>query len=102
MLGTILEANPFLGRIVTGRISSGTVKPNQSIKVLDHTGKLIETGRISKILAFRGIERQPIELGEAGDIVSIAGLEKGSVADTFCDPAGHDPDPRRSRSIPRP
>jgi GTP-binding protein len=86
MLGTILEANPFLGRIVTGRISSGTVKPNQSIKVLDHTGKLIETGRISKILAFRGIERQPIELGEAGDIVSIAGLEKGSVADTFCDP----------------
>ncbi|MDQ4136802.1 MAG: translational GTPase TypA [Pseudomonadota bacterium] len=86
MLGTILEANPFLGRIVTGRISSGTVKPNQTIKVLDHTGKLIETGRVSKILAFRGIERQPIELGEAGDIVSIAGLEKGSVADTFCDP----------------
>ncbi len=86
MLGTILEANPFLGRIVTGRITSGTVKPNQSIKVLDRTGKVIETGRVSKILAFRGIERQPIEQGEAGDIVSIAGLEKGSVADTFCDP----------------
>ncbi|HEX2555266.1 MAG TPA: translational GTPase TypA [Microvirga sp.] len=86
MLGTILEANPFLGRIVTGRISSGTVRPNQAVKVLDRTGKVIETGRISKILAFRGIERQPIEVGEAGDIVSIAGLEKGSVADTFCDP----------------
>ena len=87
MLGTILEANPFLGRIVTGRISSGTVRPNQSIKVLDWEGNLLEQGRVSKILAFRGIERQAIDLGEAGDIVSIAGLEKGSVADTFCDPA---------------
>ncbi|MFL5135395.1 MAG: translational GTPase TypA [Microvirga sp.] len=86
MLGTLLEANPFLGRIVTGRISSGTVKPNQSIKVLDREGKVVETGRVSKILAFRGLERQPIELGEAGDIVSIAGLVKGSVADTFCAP----------------
>jgi GTP-binding protein len=83
MLGTILEANPFLGRIVTGRITSGSVKPNQSIKVLDRDGKVIEQGRVSKILAFRGIERQPIDEGEAGDIVSIAGLEKGSVADTF-------------------
>jgi GTP-binding protein len=86
MLGTLLEANPFLGRIVTGRISSGTVKPNQSIKVLDREGKVVETGRVSKILAFRGLERQPIEIGEAGDIVSIAGLVKGSVADTFCAP----------------
>ena len=84
MLGTILEANPFLGRIVTGRISSGTVRPNQSIKVLDWEGNLLEQGRVSKILAFRGIERQAIDLGEAGDIVSIAGLEKGAVADTFC------------------
>jgi GTP-binding protein len=84
MLGTILEANPFLGRIITGRITSGTVKSNQAVKALDRDGRLIEQGRISKILAFRGIERQPIEIGEAGDIVSIAGLEKGSVADTFC------------------
>jgi GTP-binding protein len=83
MLGTILEANPFLGRIVTGRITSGEVRPNQTVKVLDRNGRVIETGRVSKILAFRGIERQPIDLGEAGDIVSIAGLEKGSVADTF-------------------
>ena len=86
MLGTLLEANPFLGRIVTGRISSGTVKPNQSIKVLDRKGNVVETGRVSKILAFRGLERQPIEIGEAGDIVSIAGLVKGSVADTFSAP----------------
>ncbi len=87
MLGTLLEANPFLGRIITGKISSGTVKPNQQIKVLDRKGNLVETGRVSKILAFRGIERQPIEEGVAGDIVSIAGLVKGSVAETFCDPS---------------
>ena len=91
MLGTLLEANPFLGRIITGKISSGSVKPNQSIKVLDREGKVVETGRVSKILAFRGIERQPIEEGIAGDIVSIAGLVKGSVADTFCDPSVTEP-----------
>jgi GTP-binding protein len=93
LLGTILEANPYLGRIVTGRITSGTIRPNQSIKVLSRDGKLVEQGRISKILAFRGIERQPIELGEAGDIISIAGLEKGTVADTFCDPVVEGPLP---------
>ncbi len=87
MIGTILEANPFLGRIITGRITSGSVKPNQAIKVLGQDGKLLEQGRVSKILAFRGLERQPIELGEAGDIVAIAGLSKGTVADTFCDPS---------------
>ncbi len=87
MIGTILEANPFLGRIITGRISSGSVKPNQQIKVLGQDGSLLEQGRVSKILAFRGLERQPIELGEAGDIVAIAGLSKGTVADTFCDPS---------------
>ncbi|MGQ3675858.1 translational GTPase TypA [Xanthobacter sp. TB0139] len=86
MIGTILEANPFLGRIVTGRITSGSVKPNQSIKVLAGDGSLLEQGRVSKILAFRGIERQPIEEGVAGDIVAIAGLTKGTVADTFCAP----------------
>jgi GTP-binding protein len=84
MLGTMLEANPFLGRIVTGRITSGSVKPNQTIKVLHHDGSVLEQGRVTKILAFRGIERQPIEEGVAGDIVAIAGLTKGSVADTFC------------------
>jgi GTP-binding protein len=85
MIGTILEANPFLGRIITGRIESGTLKANQQVKVLHHDGSLLETGRISKILAFRGLERQPIEEAQAGDIVAIAGLSKGTVADTFCD-----------------
>jgi GTP-binding protein len=91
MIGTILEANPFLGRIITGRIESGTLKSNQSVKVLHHDGTLIETGRISKILAFRGLERQPIDEAQAGDIVAIAGLSKGTVADTFCDPAVTEP-----------
>lgn len=91
MIGTILEANPFLGRIITGRIHSGSIKPNQSVKVLAQDGSVLESGRISKILAFRGIERQPIEEGHAGDIVAIAGLTKGTVADTFCDPAVTEP-----------
>ena len=55
LLGTIMEANPYLGRLITGRITSGSVKPNQAVKVLDHTGKLIENGRITKVLAFRGL-----------------------------------------------
>ncbi|CCM77624.1 translational GTPase TypA [Rhizobium mesoamericanum] len=91
MIGTILEANNFLGRIITGRIASGSIKPNQAVKVLGQDGKLIESGRISKILAFRGIERTPIEEAHAGDIVAIAGLSKGTVADTFCDPAITEP-----------
>ncbi|MBS9721549.1 translational GTPase TypA [Tianweitania sp. BSSL-BM11] len=87
MIGTILEADPFLGRIITGRIHSGTIKPNQAVKVLAQDGTVLENGRLSKILAFRGIERQPIEEAQAGDIIAIAGLQKGTVADTFCDPS---------------
>jgi GTP-binding protein len=86
MIGTLLEANPFLGRMITGRVTSGSIKPNQPIKVLAQDGATVETGRVSKILAFRGIERQPIDEATAGDIVAIAGLSKGSVADTFCAP----------------
>jgi GTP-binding protein len=86
LLGTILEANPYLGRIITGRITSGSVRPNQSVKVLDHDGKLIETGRITKVLAFRGIERTAVDEAEAGDIVALAGLPNATVAHTICDP----------------
>ncbi|WP_454068036.1 translational GTPase TypA [Brucella anthropi] len=91
MIGTILEADPFLGRIITGRIHSGSIKPNQAVKVLGQDGSLLENGRISKILAFRGIERQAIDEAHAGDIVAIAGLSKGTVADTFCDPSVSEP-----------
>jgi GTP-binding protein len=86
LLGTILEANPYLGRVVTGRIASGSVKPNQAAKVLDRDGKLIEQGRVSKVLAFRGLERQALEEAVAGDIVSIAGFPDATVAHTICAP----------------
>src|SRR5258705_9278026 len=88
MLGTILEANPYLGRLVTGRVTSGSIKPNQPAKVLDHKGNLIETGRVSKVLAFRGLERVPIEEAFAGDIVAVAGLPEATVSPTLCPPEG--------------
>jgi GTP-binding protein len=93
MLGTILEANPYLGRIVTGRITAGSVKPNQPVKVLDRNGKIVEQGRVSKVLAFRGLERVPVEEGNAGDIVSIAGLPQATVAHTICAPEVSEPLP---------
>jgi len=93
LLGTILEANPYLGRIVTGRITSGSVKPNQAVKVLGHDGRLIETGRITKVLAFRGLERTAVDEAEAGDIVALAGLPNATVAMTICDPAMEAPLP---------
>ena len=86
LLGTILEANPYLGRVVTGRISSGSIAPNQPVKVLDHDGKLIEQGRVSKVLAFRGLDRVGLDEAMAGDIVSIAGLPNATVAHTICAP----------------
>ncbi len=85
MLVTTIGADPFLGRILTGRIVSGSVKPNQSVRALARDGSSIESTRISKVLAFRGLERQPVEEAEAGDIVSLAGLQKATVADTICD-----------------
>ena len=87
MLGTTIGSDPFLGRILTGRVDSGSVKPNQTVKVLSRTGEVIETGRVSKVLAFRGLTRTPIDEGKAGDIVSISGLTKATVADTICDPS---------------
>src|SRR5881275_2712444 len=86
MLGTILEANPYLGRIVTGRITSGIIRPNQNVKVLDRNGKLVEHGRITKVLAFRGLERTGVEETSAGDIVAIAGLPEATVSHTICAP----------------
>ncbi|MFT3722823.1 MAG: translational GTPase TypA [Hyphomonadaceae bacterium] len=87
LLGTTIGSDPFLGRILTGRVVAGSVKPNQTVKVLSRDGSLIEQGRVSKVLAFRGLERSAIDEGKAGDIVSIAGLLKATVADTVCDPS---------------
>ncbi len=86
LLATTISSDPFLGRILTGRVASGSVRANQTVKVLGRDGGLVEQGRVSKVLAFRGLERVPIEVGEAGDIVSLAGLMKANVADTLCAP----------------
>ncbi|MGQ7792877.1 translational GTPase TypA [Faunimonas sp. B44] len=93
MLATTLEADPFLGRILTGRIRSGAVKAGQTVKALSRDGDTVETFRVSKVLAFRGLERQPIELGEAGDIVALAGLSEATVSNTLCDPSVTEPIP---------
>ncbi len=91
ILATTLEADSFLGRILTGRITSGTLKPNQMLKALRHDGTLVENFRVSKVLAFRGLERTPVEMVEAGDIVAIAGMSEATVADTLCDPSVTEP-----------
>ncbi|MCZ4366599.1 translational GTPase TypA [Sulfitobacter dubius] len=85
MLATTLGGDPFLGRLLTGRVETGTLKAGQTIKAMSRDGKLIENFRCTKILAFRGLEQTAIELAEAGDIVSIAGMTKATVADTLAD-----------------
>jgi GTP-binding protein len=84
ILSVLIESDPFLGRLLTGRIESGKAVPGMAIHALDRDGKEIERGRITKVLAFRGLKRQPIDDAEAGDIVAIAGLSKATVADTLC------------------
>jgi len=91
ILATTLEADPYLGRILTGRIQSGVIEANMPIKALNRHGKLVEQGRVSKILVFRDLKRQPVDRAEAGDIVAIAGLAKATVADTLCDPQVTEP-----------
>ncbi len=91
MLVTTLEADPFVGRILTGRILSGKIKTNQMIKAITREGKPVENARASKILAFRGLKRQPIDEGVAGDIVSIAGMTDATVSDTLCDASVTEP-----------
>ncbi|MFP5516591.1 MAG: translational GTPase TypA, partial [Alphaproteobacteria bacterium] len=91
MLATTLEANPYLGRILTGRIQTGSVKVNMSVKSMSRDGKLVENARISKVLAFRGLERVPVDEAHAGDIVALAGLTNTTVADTICAPEVAEP-----------
>jgi GTP-binding protein len=85
MLAVLVENDPFLGRLLTGRVAAGKIIPGMAIKALHLGGAEVERGRVTKILAFRGLKRQPIEVAEAGDIVAIAGLSKATVADTLCD-----------------
>ncbi|WP_170463620.1 translational GTPase TypA [Ruegeria arenilitoris] len=86
MLATTLGSDPFIGRILTGRVESGTLKAGDSLKALSRDGTLIENFRASKILAFRGLAQQPIDVAEAGDIVTIAGMSKATVADSLVSP----------------
>ncbi|QBX99853.1 translational GTPase TypA [Rhodophyticola sp. CCM32] len=93
MLATTLGSDPFIGRILTGRVESGTLKTGETVKALSRDGDKVEQFRVTKILAFRGLSQQPIELAEAGDIVSLAGMSKATVADTICDVSLTDPIP---------
>ena len=85
MLATTLSSDPFIGRILTGRVEAGTLKVGETLKALSRTGERIEQFRVTKILASRGLGMQPIDLAEAGDIVTLAGMSKATVADTLCD-----------------
>ncbi len=85
MLATTLSADPFIGRILTGRVESGRMKTGVTIKALARDGSEIERFRVTKIMAFRGLGQAPIDVAEAGDIVTIAGMTKATVADTLCD-----------------
>ncbi|MBL6799056.1 MAG: translational GTPase TypA [Candidatus Pelagibacter bacterium] len=93
MLSTLLYADSFLGRSLVGKISQGTAKANQPIKAINLKGEKVDEGRLTKIFRYEGTKKVPIEVGEAGDIVVIAGLEKANVADTICDLEVNDPIP---------
>ena len=84
MLATLLDADPYLGRCLTGKVESGYAKVNDQVKVLDLDGKTIENGRLTKLFSFEGTKRVPVDEVVAGDIICIAGLTKCSVADTIC------------------
>ena len=91
MLSTLLYADNFLGRSLVGRINQGTAKANQAIKAINLKGEKVDEGRLTKIFRYEGTKKVPIEVGEAGDIVVVAGLEKANVADTICDLEVNDP-----------
>ena len=95
MLSSIIENDPYLGRVITGRIKTGELSPNITANVLDSNNQIIETARLTKILSYRGLERVPLDSAVAGDIVAIAGLEKATVSNTICSP-------EISKSIPAP
>ncbi len=93
MLATTLESDPYLGRVLTGRILSGAVRPNMTVKALDRDGEVVERTRITKVLAFRGISRTAVEEAQAGDIVAVAGFDAATVSDTLCDLDNAEPIP---------
>jgi GTP-binding protein len=93
MLASLLDADPFLGRTLTGKVYDGTIRPNMTIKAMDHDGKQVENLRVTKLLSFDGLERKPVDVAHAGDIIAIAGVTAAGVANTLCDPTVVDPIP---------
>ena len=90
-LATLLDRDNFMGRVLTGRVQSGTIKVNDPIHAIDADGKVIEAGRATKLLSFDGLDRVPVDSARAGDIIALAGLEKATVANTIADPAVSEP-----------
>src|SRR5207302_292382 len=86
MLATTLDYDPYLGRVLTGLIHSGVARVNMAVKSLSRDGRVIEQARLTKLQAFRGLERRPIEVARAGDIIAVARLALTTVADTICAP----------------
>ncbi len=86
MVATILDYDPFLGRVLTGRIEQGRARLNMPLKVLRPDGTAVETGRLARLMGFRGLERVPVEEAAAGDIIAVAGLAEATVPDTICAP----------------
>ena len=99
-LATLLDRDNFMGRVLTGRVQSGTVKVNDPIHALDRDGKVVETGRATKLLSFDGLERVPVDSAKAGDIIAIAGLETATVANTIADPSVTEPIPAQDIDPP--
>ncbi|MFM2350898.1 MAG: hypothetical protein RIR04_1864 [Pseudomonadota bacterium] len=87
MLATTLSADPFIGRILTGRIEAGRLTVGTQLKAMTRTGERIEAFRVTKVLAFRGLNMTAVDEALAGDIVTVAGMTKATVADTLCDPS---------------
>ncbi len=90
-LATLLDRDPFMGRVLTGRVQSGSIKLNDPIHAIDMNGKVVEVGRATKLMSFDGLERVPVDTAQAGDIIALAGLEKATVANTICDPSVTEP-----------
>ena len=90
-LATLLDRDNFMGRVLTGRVQSGTVKINDPIRALDADGNVVEVGRATKLMSFDGLDRVPVESAQAGDIIAMAGLEKAPVSNTIADPAVTEP-----------
>ncbi len=91
MLATLLDRDPYLGRVLTGRVTSGRAKVNMAVKALSLDGKQVETFRLTKLLSYKGLQRVPVDVVEAGDIICVAGMVNTSVSDTICDPQVTEP-----------